>query len=184
MGSRVTGGGRAGGGREGGRGRDRRARRRREGVRGARADVRLGLDEAAVVELVPRARLLVRADDLLRERLHHEERLAERPRALPQHLVGAHRDDRAEREDERVHVRHVEVVGGDGVGDGIRRHPLRLLLGELHHLLGVHLWVEVRVQALVTGRCEPGGARGRRCCGVGVGGRSGGRGEGRASTGS
>ena len=57
---------------------------------------------------------------------HHEELLAERAGALAEDVVGRHGDDGGEREDEGVDVRHVEVVGRDGVRDGVRGHGLRL----------------------------------------------------------
>lgn len=60
---------------------------------------------------------------------HHEKGLAQRARALAQDLVRVERDDVAQREDERVHVFHVEVVGGDGVRNRVLGERLRLLGG-------------------------------------------------------
>ena len=52
-------------------------------------------------------------------RTHHQQSLTKRARSLPQHLVRTQRDDVAQAEDERVHVFHVEVVGGYCIGDGV-----------------------------------------------------------------
>ena len=81
------------------------------------ADVRLGLQQVAPEVLLPFALGLVGAHDVGAVRLHHQQRLAQGTGALPEHLVGRQRDDRREREDEGVHVGHVEVVGGHRVGD-------------------------------------------------------------------
>jgi hypothetical protein len=61
--------------------------------------------------------------------LYHKKSLAESARPLTQNLVGVQGDNVAERKDEGVDVFHVEVVGGDSIGNGILREFLRLLLG-------------------------------------------------------
>ena len=38
-----------------------------------------------------------------------------------------------------MHVLHVQVIGGYGVGDRVRRHELGLLDGEARHVLGIDL---------------------------------------------
>ena len=103
------------------------------------ADVRLGLQQVALVVLFPGALRLVRAHDVGAIRLHHQESLAQGTRAFPQNLVGRQRDDGGQREDERVHVGHVQVVGGHRVGHRVGRHVVRLLLREREHVLRVNL---------------------------------------------
>ena len=73
------------------------------------ADVGLALEQPAVVHRARVVLLLVRADHVGGERLDHQQTLAQRARPLAQHLVGRHRDDRAQREDEAVDV----PVAGD-----------------------------------------------------------------------
>eukprot|EP00906_Rhabdomonas_costata_P026495 RCo037720 len=102
-------------------------------------DVRLTLQEVVVEEFLSLCHGLVGKDDVLLERLDHQKSLAARSRALPKNLIRRHRDDRAQREDERVHVLHVQVVRRDGIGDGVARHPLGLLRGQPKHILGVDL---------------------------------------------
>ena len=62
-------------------------------------------------------------------------------------------------------VLHVEVVGGDGVGDRVRGHELRLLDGEAGHVLvrvGARVGARARARARVRVRVRVG-------VGVGVG---------------
>ena len=68
--------------------------------------------------------MLVGKDDVSMESLHHEQSLAECTRALPQHLVRFHGDDRAEGKDKRVHIFHVKVVRCHGIGYRIVGEPL------------------------------------------------------------
>ena len=101
------------------------------------AHIRLALEQVAVVLGAEVVHLLVRADDVGVVCLDHQQRLAERPRALAQHLVWRHGDDGAEGEDEAVHVLHVQVVGRHRVRDRVRRHELRLLERESRHVLRI-----------------------------------------------
>ena len=48
---------------------------------------------------------------------YHEQRLAQRATTLPQDLIRAQGDDVTQREDERMHVFHVEVIRCNGIGD-------------------------------------------------------------------
>ena len=57
-------------------------------------------------------------------RLDTEERLAQRAAAFAQHIVGLQRKDSAEREDKRLHVLHVQVVGRHGVRHRVGGHRL------------------------------------------------------------
>ena len=77
-------------------------------------------------ELLRLLLLLVREDDLAVEGLRHEEVLAERAGASPEHFVRDHRNYGTQREDEIVDVLLVEEVGRDSVRDGIFREDLRL----------------------------------------------------------
>lgn len=62
-----------------------------------------------------------------RKPTHHEERLAERAGSLAEDFVRVERNDVAEREDEGVDVGHIEVIGRDGVRDGVLGEDLGLL---------------------------------------------------------
>ena len=53
------------------------------------------------------------------EGLHHEQHLAEGSRPLAQDLVRWHRNYGGQGENEGVDVGHVQVEGGNGVGDGV-----------------------------------------------------------------
>ena len=55
------------------------------------------------------------------------------------YLVGFHWNDCAEGVAEGVDVLHVEVVGGDGVGDRVVGQVLRLLGSHPAHFLGIEL---------------------------------------------
>ena len=79
------------------------------------ANVRLAVEQVALPHLAELVALLVGEDDVGLEGLDHQQRLAQRSRAFAQHVVGVHRNDVAQREDERMHVFHVQVVGRDGV---------------------------------------------------------------------
>lgn len=109
------------------------------------AHVGFGVQHVAVTgHLVELLLLLVGEDDVGMESLHHQQGLAQRPGALPQHLqetagsadpgqptqgsgpgqrvarwatdlVGLHGDDGAQGEYEGVHVLHVQIVCGDCV---------------------------------------------------------------------
>ena len=59
--------------------------------------------------------LFVGVDDVAMESLYHQQSLAERPGALPEHLVRLHGDDGAQSKYERMDVLHVEIVGGHRV---------------------------------------------------------------------
>jgi hypothetical protein len=129
-------------------------------------DVRLRLQPVPLKEPLRRVHLLVRAHDVPAERLHHEEALAQRARALPQHVLGAHRDDRAEREDKVVDVLAVQVVRRDRVGHGVRRHVPRLLVREPQHVLGVNFWnthTHAHTHAVITPRLRARTTRAGRC---------------------
>ena len=58
---------------------------------------------------------------------YHQERLAECAGAFPQDFIGTKWDDVAQREDEWVDVFHVEVIGSNGIGDGVLCKHLWLL---------------------------------------------------------
>jgi len=64
-----------------------------------------------------------------RDVTHHQQRLTQRPRSLPEHLVRVEGNDVAEREDERMDVGHVEVVGRHSVRDRVLSENLRFLDG-------------------------------------------------------
>ena len=69
--------------------------------------------------------LFVGEDNVSMECLHHEQRLTQCARSLPQDLVWLHGDDRAKGKDERVNVLHVEVEGCHGVGYRVIGQTLR-----------------------------------------------------------
>lgn len=132
-------------------------------------NIRLLVDQVTVVELLAAALLLVGADNAVVVRVHlairlvshkhiaeqingysssvralgrityHKELLAQRAGALSQHIVRTHRDDRAQRKDERMHVLHVQIVRGNGIGHRVGRKHLRLRGGKLDHVFGVEL---------------------------------------------
>lgn len=114
------------------------------------SDVRLRFEKVAVVHVGVLLDVTIGHDDLRavgfnlfgvreirqllviareRTKTDHEQRLAERSRSLPEHLVGVEGDDVAEGEDEGVDVFHIEVVGGDGVRNGVLGEDLRLFDG-------------------------------------------------------
>lgn len=57
---------------------------------------------------------------------HHEQRLAESPRALPQYLIGIQGNDVAKRENEGMDVFHIQVISRHRIGDGVLGEDLRL----------------------------------------------------------
>lgn len=63
------------------------------------------------------------------EETHHEQGFAERSRSFTKDLVRVEGDDVAEGEDEGVDVFHVEVVGGDRIGNRVLCEDLRLFAG-------------------------------------------------------
>jgi hypothetical protein len=60
--------------------------------------------------LAPEIRLIYRHS-------YHEKGLAERARSFPEDIIGIHRNDVAERENEGMYILHVQIVCGDSIGD-------------------------------------------------------------------
>jgi hypothetical protein len=102
-------------------------------------DVRLGLERLPPERLLLPRHVLVRGEDAGQVGLDHQEGLAQRPRPLSQDVVRVERDDRRQREDERVHVGQVEVEGRDRVGDGVGGHGRGVAASERDHVLRVDL---------------------------------------------
>ena len=92
------------------------------------ADVRFTIQEVTFIVFFTGADLLVRANDVSVVCLDHEQSLAQGTGTFAKDFVRRERNNRRQRKDERVHVLHVQVVRTHGIGNGIRRHHLRVTL--------------------------------------------------------
>lgn len=66
--------------------------------------------------------ILHRVRTILIVRSIHNTLYTERTGSLAQDVLTRQRNDRTQREDEVVHIGGVEVVGSDGIGDGVGGH--------------------------------------------------------------
>lgn len=81
--------------------------------------------------------MLVWHDDAGRVRFGHQQRLAQRPRTLPQDIIRIQGNDCAQGKDERMDVLAVQVKSGNGIGNGVVGEGLGVSGGHWEHLLGV-----------------------------------------------
>ena len=70
---------------------------------------------------------------------YHQQLLAQCARPLSQHIIGAHWNNGAQRENERMHVFHVQVVRGHRIGNRVRGQHLRFGRCEFDHVLRIKL---------------------------------------------
>jgi len=60
---------------------------------------------------------------------YHQQRFAQRSTPFSQDFVRIEGNNITQRKDEGVHIFHIEVVGRNGIGDGVLSQDLRLFNG-------------------------------------------------------